>query len=693
MQVLQGSRFKRYTLALLVLLLLGFVTSWGPVASVSPVIAQTQPTAASPVPTRPVTATPATTPGAQSGQTTYEDPAGRFSVPVPVNWTIEPTKDYLLLRDPDKAIKMYILVLPASSADKAITAAWAIVDPSFKLAAQQTTTPPSAPSIDETLAITYDAGSQRLVQAVAQRVKDQAYVLILDGSMDAVARRVSQVQIVGSGLTIKGLQKSDLTNVTPKTLTPEMLAELEGYISEAMKAARVPGAEVAIVQNGKIVYLKGFGVREMGKTDPVTPDTLMMIGSTGKTMTTMMMGTLVDDGKMQWDTPAVKILPSFAVADPDLTQKITMRNLVCACTGVPRRDLELLFNARHMTADDVVKSLKGFQFFTKFGEAFQYSNQMVGTAGYIATVAGSGQSKDLYQAYVSQIQQRIFDPIGMTHTTFSFDKVRATADHATPHGMNILAELNPIPLSTEELLSPVAPAGASWSTASDMARYLITELNEGVSPDGQRVISAENLKVTWQPQVAIAADTFYGLGWIVDKYKGLPLLHHGGNTLGFTSDLAFLPAAKLGIAVISNAQGSVFNQAVRFRLFELVYGQPKEFDPQYQYVLTTMGQMIKEQTTGLQKTLDAAALKPYLGTFSNDALGTITLKLQDDKLTLTTESFSAELRRNVDKAGKTMYVMFDGPLAGLAFDFKQDDAGKPLIVLSSATDVYQFKPK
>ena len=84
-----------------------------------------------------------------------------------------------------------------------------------------------------------------------------------------------------------------------------------------------------------MVYLKGFGVRELGKPEPVTPDTLMMIGSTGKTMTTMMMATLVDDGKMTWDTPAVEILPNFAVADPELSQKITMRNLVCACTGVP----------------------------------------------------------------------------------------------------------------------------------------------------------------------------------------------------------------------------------------------------------------------------------------------------------------------------------------------------------------------
>jgi hypothetical protein len=110
-------------------------------------------------------------------------------------------------------------------------------------------------------------------------------------------------------------------------------------------------------------------------------------------------------------------------------------------------------------------------------------------------------------------------------------------------------------------------------------------------------------------------------------------------------------------------------------------------------VQTLIRKTVAEQTAGLQKTLDTAALAPYLGTFTNDALGSITLTLKDDKLTMTTESFGAELRRNVDKAGKTTYVMFDGPIAGVPFEFKQDAAGKPVIVLTSPPDTYEFKPK
>jgi CubicO group peptidase (beta-lactamase class C family) len=251
-----------------------------------------------------------------------------------------------------------------------------------------------------------------------------------------------------------------------------------------------------------------------------------------------------------------------------------MRNLVCACTGVPRRDPEFLFNANSLTAEDIVDSLRGFDIVTAFGEAYQYSNQMVASGGYIAGLAGSGRTDDLYSGYLEQMQQRVFDPIGMSHTTFSFEEATASPDYATPHGQNVIFEYGPVPVSHERTLIPLAPAGGSWSNARDMARYLITELNEGVSLDGVRVVSAENLGSPG-PQVPVDAVSSYGLGWFVDKYKGLQLLHHGGNTLGFTTDLAFLPQADLGIVVLANARASDhFNQAVRFRLFELAFEQP-----------------------------------------------------------------------------------------------------------------------
>lgn len=125
----------------------------------------------------------------------------------------------------------------------------------------------------------------------------------------------------------------------------------------------------------------------------------------------------------------------------------------------------------------------------------------------------------------------------------------------------LLALDNPDPEATikvedEKVLSPIAPAGTHWSTLEDMTNYLIMALNKGVTVDGVRVVSEENLLTTWQPQVPLSADASYGLGWFVSDYKGAPLMSHGGNTLGFTSDFAFLPEHGLGIVMLANARGT-----------------------------------------------------------------------------------------------------------------------------------------
>ncbi|MBK8047691.1 MAG: beta-lactamase family protein [Anaerolineales bacterium] len=206
------------------------------------------------------------------------------------------------------------------------------------------------------------------------------------------------MQIITTGFKISGLEEEDLTGIAPLTVTPAITEPLEAFIEDYMEKFDIPGAAVGIVQNGSVVYARGFGVANPETGAPMTPETNLMIGSTGKSLTTLMMGTLVDDGLMTWDTPVVELFPAFKVKDPELSKTITMRNLVCACTGVPRRDFEFLFNAQEQKAEDIVASLGDFEFFTKFGEAFQYSNQMVGTAGYVAAPSLKG-TDDLLANY------------------------------------------------------------------------------------------------------------------------------------------------------------------------------------------------------------------------------------------------------------------------------------------------------
>lgn len=617
-------------------------------------------------------------PAAAQETETYTDPAGLFSVPIPTNWTVTEAEGYALLASPDNKIEVYLLTVEGSSTTEAIAAGWAQVIADFALEAidtQSFTDPAVTAGAEEVTVITYNNPDdpQVIFQGLGILYEGRVYLLLFKADLTAAQQRSAQVNIINTGYTITALEKDDLSDAEPLPLTDELIAELEAYILEKMDQLDVVGASVAIVQGNEVVYAKGFGVRGGDSLEPVTPDTPMMIGSTTKTMTTMLMGILVDEGKLRWDEPVVNILPNFSLAEPDVTEQITVQNLVCACTGVPRRDFELIFNGHDLTAESIVESLSTFELFTDFGEAFQYSNQMVAAGGYVAAAAAGGEYGDLYNTYVSLMQERIFDPIGMNRTTFSFEEIEAADDYAFPYMLNAVGEYYPAPLSEEEWLIKIAPAGAVWSTANDMAKYLITEINKGVTADGTRVISEENLTYTWQPQVAISADSSYGLGWIIENYKGLTIYSHGGNTLGYSSEMAFLPDEGIGIVVLSNQRLSILNTAVAYRLMELLFQQEFEYDGQINFILQSTDEAVDKFTAQIQDNVEPEAAAAMAGTYTNEALGVITVEVEEGIVYLDAGEFRSEIRAAKNDDGELYYFAYDGQLAGVTLNPGDDN--------------------
>jgi CubicO group peptidase (beta-lactamase class C family) len=630
---------------------------------------------------------------------TYEDPQGRYTVPIPTNWTTEETDAYTLLQSPEGTIRLYFLVQPldGSPADM-IAAAWQQVHPDFSAEVENTLEPPSQPPVESSLVVNYKLGDDSMIyQAVAQTVDDDIYLLLVEGPLVDVQRRAAQIGIIGSGYQITGTQTSDLTGIEPRVVDSEITEALEAYISELMPQFKVPGMVIAIVQHGEIVYANAFGVRRLGESAPMTVDTHMMIGSSGKSLTTTMMATEVDDGLMTWDTPVVEIIPQFTMADPELAQRITVKNLVCACTGVPRRDLEFIINASRLTAEDVVESLSTFEVFTDFGEAFQYSNQMVATGGYVAAAAGGAQWGDLFDGYAALLRDRVLDPVGMPNTTLYFDDVIRRGQYATPHVLHFGFEYAPAELDAEKVLIPVGPAGSHWSTAEDMANYLIMQLNNGVAVDGTRVVSEENLLVTRQPQVAVSANASYGLGWIVGTYKGLPLIEHGGNTMGFTSDLAFLPDAGLGVVILTNAQvTNTFSAAVRTRLIDLVFNDvDAEADAEgIQFALEQFDRQT-QPPENLRDRVDLDTVQRYPGTYTNAALGTAVVELEDGKLYVMVGGYRTDVLPVMeanDPNTVDYYITMQPPLTGFALRFVEDDSGAVRLVLGQGVTEYTFTP-
>ena len=636
--------------------------------------------------------------GESAGMKRVEGPDGEFSVPVPQNWATTLDEGYRVVSVPNVDLAVYLTALGETDPEAAISKAWERVGIDQTFDVGNKASPPAEEPFEGLTVITYELSSkQRFRQAVARRRGDRTYVTLIDGPLVDVQKRNSQIQVIDSGLRVEGADVSTLEGVSPGAWDPSVQEALSTHIREKMKAFGIPGVAIGVVKDGRVVWKRGFGKRKEGGAESVTAATRMMIGSTTKTMTAMLMAQAVDSGRFEWKTPAADVLPQFKLNTSELTGRVQMRHLLCACTGIPRRDLEILMNYRELSAEDVVEQLATFEPFTEFGTAYQYSNQMVATGGYATAAAYTGTWGELLPAYESTMEKKVFGPIGMKSTTLRFDRAVSASNHATPHGMTLEGTYDPIDVSLERFTVPLAPAGAVWSTVDDMTRYLRTQLSGGVAPGGTRVVSEKNLEKTWEPQVKISDQASYGLGWIVSDLRGKRVIGHNGNTMGFTSNLAFIPSDDLGIVILANAWGAnSFSESVRARLFELLYDADLKAVENASYA--------REQTTKEFKSLrerltsvDEAAVKPFIGTWTNDSLGRLEVRWEDGDLIYDVGEFSAELLPlkpedgEADESSATMTFLTVKPQVGGTLRFETTDDGVR-ISFGKGTTKYTFEP-
>ncbi len=621
-----------------------------------------------------------------SAVTTYHDPAGRFTVEVPAGWTDQSTDSTGVFAD-SHGIKVYLLSIEAQDAATGITAALAQVAPDVTDKPAQTTTVP-APNGIFTQQIY--SGNYGLVFALAQAKEGRVYVEVFRvRDQSAIQAAGQDINTIVLGLTIGAAL--DLSGQQPAALTQDQLKDFADYIQAQMTRYQIKGASVAIVQNGKIIFAQGFGQRSLDGP-AVDADTLFMIGSTSKSMTTMMMGTLVDDGKLDWNTPVTRLLPSLALSDANRTTQIRVRDLMNNASGVPRYDMPLLFERQ--TPDQIIASLKSIPLVSGFGEKFNYSNQMVSTGGFIAAIAAGATveagGNDLYNTYAELMQQRVFDPIGMSRTTLDFDQAEADANHASSYVRDELTkQLVAVAPNFEQFAVPVAPAGAIWSSANDMARYMQTELSGGVAPDGTRVVSTHNLHETQTPGVTIAGKLRYGMGWMIGDYHGQTLIEHGGNTVGYTSDFGFLPDANLGVLVLSNVGlTNNFGGSVREYAFEQAFGIQHEADTFYwesQKALQSLTDSLMGQYTLEAQAPDAA--KDLLGSYE----GNLSVVMDDSGKQLVIRAPFGDVPLFAVKDKDGLYFT-GGATQGIAAQFGKDADGTVTMTVNSAINLGEIAP-
>ena len=455
---------------------------------------------------------------------------------------------------------------------------------------------------------------------------------------------------------------------------PLDVVALDAFLEDARVRLAVPGAAVAVVQGGAIVYQRGFGVRVLGGDAPVTPDTLFMIASLTKGLTTMMEAALVDDGTVRWDSPLTTLLPSFAVGDAALTRQLVLWHSACACSGMPQQDLEGIFEWRGVTPEARIAAMATMAPTAALGATYQYSNLMVAAGGYAAAHAFAPE-RSIGDAYDAAMQAKIFDPIGMTSTTFDF-AAAARADHAEPHAAALDGTTRPIPLAMEESVIPIRPAGGVWTSLRDLTRFVMTELAVGVAPDGTRVVSESNVLERRRPRIAREDDgDSYGLGLSVGDYEGLAVVEHSGGSFGFRTRMILHPDQRLAIVVLTNstAVGGDLTEATRRKVIELVFAAaaPRaqtELDAR----IAERAQAIADVMARVDRAPDAAWLRGLAGTYRHPALGAVELRATPDGGVLDVGEWHSRVGRLTAADGAVSLVLLDPPFAGGALAIGDD---------------------
>jgi CubicO group peptidase (beta-lactamase class C family) len=542
----------------------------------------------------------------------------------PAGWRIVVKGPATILEAPEAGSRIALVDVQAKDADAAVALAWAAYGTDKKWPLKTTLDAPDKDGWTRVRIYDYQTSpnEKRDVGVMARFANDMWTVTIFDMEQAAGEKRGAQVGLIYGRLLPKGRERESFAGKPVNTLDAARIAELGKFVETAQQKFGVPGVSIGLIQGGKVVFAGGFGARELGKKAPVDADTRYIIASNTKAMTTLMLAKLVDEKKLTWETTATSLLPSFKLGDQATTSRVLVKHLICACTGLPRQDLEWIFQFGSVTPDGALSTLGTMQPTTGFGELFQYSNPLAAAAGFIGGHVAFPKL-DLGKAYDEAMRTRVFEPLGMKATTLDFKRAQ-TGNYASPHAQDIDGKTRLALATLNEAVIPVRPAGGAWSSVNDVLKYVQMELAEGKLPDGKQYIAKETLLARRAPQVALHKDATYGMGLMVDKTWGVTVVHHGGDLIGFHSDMMWLPEHGVGAVVLTNGDPGWFIRSIfQRKLLEVLFDGRPEADAE----VTAKSKMFQDHLASERKLLtvpaDAAESAKLAAHYVNAAIGDI----------------------------------------------------------------------
>lgn len=415
------------------------------------------------------------------------------------------------------------------------------------------------------------------------------------------------------------------------------LDTLDKYIPDLMQYFGAPGLAISIVQDGEIKYSKGFGTKTINKNDTVDSNTLFAIGSITKSFTAVALAMLVDEGKIDWDDKVIKYVPYFQLYDPYVTSTFTIRDLLTHRSGLKEVSGGTLWYHSDLKREDIIRGLKYLDPVTDFRTSPAYQNTMFIVASKVLeSVAG--------EPWEDFVRKRIFEPLGMVNTVTSQAERRVSQNISSPHIRNEESEIITI---EQEKLDNIAPAGAIYSCANDMARYMNFWLNNGIKGN-DTLISRTVFNEILKPQFHFLGFgkpihnefTSYGFGWWLTPKNGNKIIDHSGGIDGMVANLIMVKNRNFGVIVLTNSSAagwatfSLTFDIIGSFLGDIDYKNVSSF-LKSNFLATDSIQVEKRkriQNSRIINTKPSLTMEKYAGTFNDEMYGDIFIKYENENL-------------------------------------------------------------
>jgi CubicO group peptidase (beta-lactamase class C family) len=415
-----------------------------------------------------------------------------------------------------------------------------------------------------------------------------------------------------------------------------------------------------------------------------------MVASNTKAMTTLLLAKLVDERRISWQTPVTALLPSFRLGDTETTRSVLVKHLICACTGMPRQDLEWIFEYGNITPVRSLALLGTMQPTSKFGELFQYSNLTAAAAGYTGAYVLYPQT-ELGAAYDRAMQSYVFDPLQMNATTFDFKRA-LSGNHATAHSPDVDGKPAKALTAINYAAIPLRPAGGAWSSVHDMLKYVSMELSGGKLPDGKAYISNEPLLERRAPQVYIGKDISYGMGLMVDTTYGVPVVHHGGDLVGYHSDIIWLPEQNVGAVILTNGDpGWLLSSYIRRKLLEVLFDGHHEADAELNAGAKNFYSMLAADRKLLTIPADRNEAAKLAKHYANSSLGEITVSMAGGQTMFDFGEWKSEVASRQNPDGTISFITIAPGANG--FEFTVASSSKRTLTIRDAQHEYVFEER